>query len=179
MSDAVPTPEVVVEETPTEEAPRTFTQEEVNRINAADRRKDREALEALRAEIEALKPKALKADELEAAQMTELEKERKRAEELAAKLADFEQREQAAAALKAKQDAAVAAAKELGYPSVDKALSLAKYLDGDDLTEAAKALFDDFKPAREPLPEAVHDIKPDDPAAKDPFLAGMKAAMKR
>ena len=149
-------------EAPTSE-PRTFTQEEVNRIAAENKRALREENDALKAKLADLEPKASKLDELEAERMTELERIQKERDEAAAQLAELQAQAEATKALEAKKDAALAAAKELGYPSAERALQLAKFIDGEDFSESAKALFAEFKPIDRPLPSAVHDVLHDTP----------------
>lgn len=161
MTEVLDTP---VPETPAPEAaPTTFTQEDVNRINAADRRKDREAMSALQAELDALKPKAEQYDALKAEQETALEKANREREEALAQKAELEARVKTAETRKQQETAAMEAAKKLGYPSIDKAISLARFIEGDDLGAAAEALFEEFKPANSEVPTVVHDVLPTDP----------------
>lgn len=144
---------------PDEGAPRTFTQEEVNRINAADRRKDRERLAELEQLVESLKPKAAKADELEAAQLTAAERAEREAEEWRTKYADLESQVKTSQRKEAATAAALKVAKELGI-APDAALVFADRLRGDDadaMEADARDVLAHLKPGTPAAPPAAND----------------------
>lgn len=177
MSDATPvlTPAVPEAEAPTEAAPQTFTQDDLNRINAADRRKDREALAALQAERDVLAEKANKFDALEAEQMTAAEKAIKERDDALAEAAELKARVAASDREKAANSVALKVAKELGI-SEAAALDFADTITGDDeatMEESARKRFEHLRPSPQQVPDAVHDVtapKPEDDPIRKAFL---------
>ena len=140
---------------------------------AENKRQLREENETLKVKVAELEPKAQKADEIEAANKTELQKAIERAEAAELKAIEMEQREQAKAAEQKRRDIAAKVAADLGVPT-EAALKLASKLDGEDdesLTASATELLGYLKPAAAPLPDAVDDNRP--PAEADAFLDGM------
>lgn len=179
MEESTTTPEPVTNEEPAPEVQRTFTQDDVNRILANDKRKEREALTALQTEIVALREKAAKLDTIEAEQMTATEKATKERDEALARIAEMESREKAAQHQQVARDVALKVAEDLGIPT-SAALKLAAKLDGEDedtLRASATELFGLMRPATAPVPAAVNDVST--PKESEPFLAGMAGEMAR
>jgi hypothetical protein len=171
MSEAPLTPEPVVPAVPTVEpepegAPQVFTQEQVNAINARDRRADRERIAAQEAELTTAREKAARLDALEAEQLTAVEKEKARADAAEAALAESTARVKAAEL----QALRVKVGSEKGLPS-----ALVNRLTGED--EESIAADADAILASIPapgVPPAVHDVMAADPAKTDPFIAGLR-----
>lgn len=157
-----PAPETTPEEKPAE---KVYTQSEVEKMLQKRLGKF--------GDYDEIKAKAAKADELEAAQMSEIEKATKRAEQAEAKAAEIETRAKAAelAALRTRIGS------EKGLPG-----ALIDRLHGEDeetiRTDADALLAAMPKSSTPPLPGAVNDVD-EDPAKSDPFLAGMRQVMKR
>lgn len=173
MTDT-PATETVVDEP---EAPKTFTQEDVNRINATDRRKDREMIAALQAQLDELKPKAQRADELEAAQLTAAERAERERDEARARLQELEQRVKAAERRDAATAAAMKVAKELGV-SPDAALVFADRLKGDDaetMEADAREVLAHLKPSEAPAPPAANDSLTPAPSDESRYVESLKA----
>lgn len=158
------------EETPVETpAERTYTKAD---IEAAIKKRL-----AKFSDYEDVKARAAKADELEAAQMSELEKATKAAAEMERRYSELESKVQAQDRAKLASEVAVKVAKEMGK-DLDAAIALADILEGDDedsMVESAKTKFAYLRgTAPEPVPGAVNDVQ--DPVASDPFLVGLKGA---
>lgn len=158
------------EETPQEvQAEKTFTKAD---MEAAIKKRL-----AKFSDYEDVKARAAKADELEAAQMSELEKAQKVAAELESKYSELEAQVKAQDRARLASDVAVKAAKEMGK-DLEAALRWANKLDGEDedsMMESAKTLFADLRGTTpEPVPGAVNDVQT--PAETDPFLMGLKGS---
>lgn len=152
------------------EAQRTFTQEDVNRILANDKRKERDALTSLQAEVVGLREKAAKLDQYEAEQMTAVERANREREDALKQLAEYEQRAKAAeiAAMRVKVGA------EVGLPA-----ALVDRLAGEDIesikadAEAIMAALPKSEPIP-PVPAVVNDSIDTNLTAQDPFIVGMR-----
>lgn len=160
--------------TPVTEAPATFTQEQVNAINAADRRKDRERIAALEADITALRDKANKLDAIEAESMTAAEKLAAERDAALATAADLKARVEAAERAKAAEAAALKVASELGVPT-EAALKLAGRISGDDpeaMEADARDVLGLITPRPAPAPAAADDVlKTAGPSNEAEYLA--------
>jgi TolA-binding protein len=171
MEESITTPEAAPTTETTQEAQRTFTQEDVNRILANDKRKEREALTSLQTEIVTLREKAAKLDQYETEQMTAVEKANREREEALQRLNEYEQRAKAAeiTAMRVKVGA------ELGLPA-----ALAERLAGEDVESIkadAEAIVAALPKPTAQVPAVVNDTIDSDLNNQDPFLVGMKRGM--
>lgn len=171
VTPTVPTP-APAPEPPAE--PKTFTQEDVDKIAATVRKDLRDENATMKAELEALTPKAAEYDQLKAAQMTEAEKARADAEAERTKRTALESelaaRELDALRLKVAADANLPAA-------------LAARLTGsneDEMKADAESLLKLIPAQSGGVPKPAGATDPQEAAEVDPFLAGLtgKATVK-
>jgi septal ring factor EnvC (AmiA/AmiB activator) len=126
------------------------------------------------ADYEDTKKRAARADELEQAQMTEMEKLTKQLEAEREKAATIEAQYKADKQVQQAKEVALKVAAELGVDAT-KALKYAGKLDGDDeetLAASAREFFEDFQKVKPTVPPAVNDWTSADPDVSA-FAAGL------
>lgn len=135
-----------------DEPERTYTQEELNRVIAEARRTDRAEIERLTA-LRDRQPEQPVDDT-----GVELEAIRAQTRESEAQIAEYEKRESAYEREQAARQVAQSVAKGLGYPGMDAAFKLAKFLEGDtreEMAHSARLIFEEFRPEGRPTPWGV------------------------